>query len=124
MANPPKVAVNGNTTPANPSLQDDITLALLQNGGIARIQAALRQRLDEAGWSEYLRNYVTGLFRSGECTTYFEAMEKVKAQVKLQGRDDEEGAPATGGLVIPVSAAEGAVGAVTRELREVCEMKK
>lgn len=124
MANAPKVAVNGNTSGANPSVQDDITLALLQSGGIARIQSTLRQRLDEAGWSEYLRNYVTGLFRSGECSTYFEAMEKVKAQVKLQGRDDEEGAVATGGLTIPMSAAESAVGAVTKELREVCEMKK
>lgn len=123
MANAPKVAVNGSTNPSSPTLQDEITLALLQNGGIARIQSTLRQRLDEAGWSENLRNYVTGLFRSGECSTFFEAMEKVKAQVKLQGRDEEDGA-ATGGLVIPMSAAENAVGAVTKELREVCEMKK
>lgn len=123
MANAPKVAVNGNTSASNPTVQDDITLALLQNGGIARIQATFRQRLDEAGWSEYLRNYVTGLFRSGECSTYFEAMEKVKAQVKLQGRDEEE-ATTAGRLVIPMSAAESAVGAVTKELERVCEMKK
>jgi len=130
MANPPKIPINGaSTTSTNPQhardLQDQITLALLANGGIARIQTALRQRLDEAGWSENLREYVTALFRSGECSTYFEAMEKVKARVRLEGRD-EEGANGTGEreLVVPVAAAEGGVEAVRRELEGVCEMRR
>lgn len=127
MANPPKVPVNGaSTTSNNPQvardLQDQITRALLTNGGISRIQCSLRQRLDEAGWSENLREYVEGLFRSGECTTYFEAMEKVKARVRLEGRDEENGHGAE--LVVPVSAAEVGVEAVRRELEGVCEMKK
>jgi hypothetical protein len=122
MANPPKVVVSGAATTTSPTLQDQITLALLQNGGIARIQTQLRQRLDEAGWSENLRNYVTGLFRSGECTTFFEAMEMVKARVGLEGRDDVDEQSA--GLMIPRTAAEGGVEAVKRELESVCEIKK
>jgi hypothetical protein len=140
MANPPKIPINGtSTTSTNPQhardLQDQITLALLSNGGIARIQTALRQRLDEAGWSENLREYVTALFRSGECTTYFEAMEKVKARVRLEGRDEDSsvsalgdaggnGVVAAGDLVVPVAAAEGGVEAVRRELEGVCEMRR
>ena len=131
MANPPKIPINGaSTTSSNPQhardLQDQITLALLANGGIARIQTALRQRLDEAGWSENLREYVLNLFRSGECTSYFEAMEKVKARVRLEGRDDENGHANghEGSLVVPVAAAEGGVEAVRKELEGVCEMRK
>jgi len=133
MANPPKIPINGaSTTSTNPQhardLQDQITLALLSNGGIARIQTALRQRLDEAGWSENLREYVTALFRSGECSTYFEAMEKVKARVRLEGRDEEDASGGVGAgdreLVVPVAAAEGGVEAVRRELEGVCEMRR
>lgn len=126
MANPPKIPVNGTST-SNPSsantIQDQVTLALLANGGIARIQTALRQRLDEAGWSENLREHVTALFRSGECATYFEAVEKVKAKVKLEGRDEEDGV-VEGDLVVPMAAAEGGVEAVRRELEGVCELEK
>jgi delta-aminolevulinic acid dehydratase/porphobilinogen synthase len=131
MANPPKIPLSTtSSTSTNPQhardLQDQITLALLANGGIARIQTALRQRLDEAGWSENLREYVTQLFRSGECLTYFEAMEKVKARVRLEGRDEEADGVADGGadLVVPVAAAEGGVEAVRRELEGVCEMRR
>jgi hypothetical protein len=131
MANPPKIPISSaSTTSTNPQvareLQDQITLALLANGGIARIQTSLRQRLDEAGWSENLREYVLQLFRSGECTSYFEAMEKVKARVRLEGRDEENG-HANGrdaGLVVPVAAADGGVEAVRKELEGVCEMRK
>jgi hypothetical protein len=133
MANPPKIPISSaSTTSTNPQvardLQDQITLALLANGGIARIQTALRQRLDEAGWSENLREYVLQLFRSGECASYFEAVEKVKGRVRLEGRDDED-INASGfvggrdGLVVPVAAAEGGVEAVRRELEGVCEMR-
>jgi hypothetical protein len=130
MAKPPKIPLSTtSSTSTNPQhardLQDQITLALLANGGIARIQTALRQRLDEAGWSENLREYVTQLFRSGECSTYFEAMEKVKSRVRLEGRDEDENAGVDGAdLVVPVSAAEGGVEAVRRELEGVCEMRR
>jgi hypothetical protein len=130
MANPPKIPISSaSTTSTNPQvardLQDQITLALLANGGIARIQTALRQRLDEAGWSENLREYVLQLFRSGECASYFEAVEKVKGRVRLEGRDDEDIVNGSGrdGLVVPVAAAEGGVEAVRRELEGVCEMR-
>lgn len=126
-----KIAVNGAGSGTSPDLQDQITLALLQNGGVGRIQTALQQRLDEAGWSENLRDYVTRLFRSGECTTFFEAMDKVKRRVGVEGVEEENGKrSAVNGdsdaldLTIPRSAAEGGVEAVRKELEGVCEMKK
>ena len=98
MANPPKVPITPTSThPSSAAaLQEQITLALLSNGGIARIQTALRQRLDEAGWSEALRDTVTRLLREGECATYFEAVERVKKndvhyRFTLLGFDDAFG---------------------------------
>merc|ERR1712130_823072 len=72
-----KVQVNGASSGVEPALQSQITTALLQNGGVKRIQDTLKQRLDEEGWSENLRNHVTAMFRSGEAITYDDAMAKV-----------------------------------------------
>ena len=53
-------------------------------------------------------------------------MEKVKARVRLEGRDEEYGHANghEGSLVVPVAAAEGGVEAVRRELEGVCEIRK
>jgi hypothetical protein len=52
-------------------------------------------------------------------------MEKVKSRVRLEGRDEDENAGVDGAdLVVPVSAAEGGVEAVRRELEGVCEMRR
>ncbi|QIW97996.1 hypothetical protein AMS68_003514 [Peltaster fructicola] len=124
-----KVAINGASSATSPELQDQVTLALLQNGGVDRIQAVLQQRLDEAGWSENVRDYVTKLFRSGECTTFFEAFERVKSHITVEGAETGRKKTANGtagvpDLSIPKTAAEGAVDAVRKELIQVCELKK
>jgi hypothetical protein len=53
-------------------------------------------------------------------------MEKVKARVRLEGRDEENGHVngRDAGLVVPVAAADGGVEAVRKELEGVCEMRK
>ena len=124
-----KISVNGSSTSSTPELQDQITLALLQNGGVGRIQTALQQRLDESGWTENLRSYVLQLFRSGECTTFFEAVEKVKKHINIEGVETTSKKGANGvsdvpNLSIPRPAAEGGVEAVKKELALVCELKK
>ena len=72
-----KIQVNGTTSGYSPDVQSQITTALLQNGGVKRIQETLQQRLDEEGWTQNLRDYVIRLFRSGEATTYDDAYNKV-----------------------------------------------
>lgn len=125
-----KVGVNGTSSASSTELQDQITLALLANGGVGRIQTALQQRLDEAGWTERVRDYVTKLFRSGECTTFFEALERVRSQISIEGVDIANGKRrnqangTTDELVIPKLAAEGGVEAVRKELVQICEVKK
>lgn len=129
-----RIAVNDSSSATSSELQDQITLALLANGGVGRIQATLQQRLDEAGWTEQVRSYVTKLFRSGECTTFFEALEKIKSQVAIEGLETSSGggkksSTANGTdsrqeLSIPKSAADGGVEAVRKELALICEAKK
>jgi len=112
-----KTAIDSTTSGNSPDFQSQVTLALLQNGGVARIQAALQQRLDEAGWSQALREYVVKLFRSGEAVTYDDAVSKVMQQV----RAGSNGAP---DLRLPEEANRGGAEAVRKELEQICEMKK
>ncbi|KJY01140.1 hypothetical protein TI39_contig302g00023 [Zymoseptoria brevis] len=122
-----KVAVNGATSGYNPSTQDNITMALLQNGGIKRIQSTFQQRLDEAGWSQALRDYVEKLFRSGEAQTYDEALKIVMQHIALQG--DETKSNGNNGssvpdLTIPRDAAKDAAATVKKELAQVVKIEK
>lgn len=109
-----KVQVNGNTSGHDQNIQSDITSALLANGGVKRIQETLQQRLDEAGWSQRLRDYVVQLFRSGEASSYEEAHSKVLQHVRGSGGDPD--------LSIPVTAKQGGAETVRRELEKVCVM--
>jgi hypothetical protein len=121
------VAVNGNTSAYNPTTQDNITMALLQNGGIKRIQSTFQQRLDETGWSQSLRDYVEKLFRTGEAQTYDEALKIVMQHIALQGDEAkanghrDSSAP---DLTIPRDAAKDAAATVKKELAQVVKMEK
>lgn len=127
-----KITINGSTTAYNPSFQDNITLALLHNGSIKRIQSVLQQRLDEAGWSQNLRDHVEQLFRSGEVTTYDEAMKLVARQIALQPASEENsGRGAKGGaghtvpsLAVPRDVARDAADTVKKELAKVVKVEK
>ena len=121
-----KVAINGDTSGWNPTVQDQITLALVQNGGLKRIQTTLKQRLDEEGWSEQLRNYCTRLFRSGAAVTYDDALTIIMRRIQAgeadpQGVDDGVPAP---DLSIPSIAQHAGADAVRKELAGVVEKKK
>ncbi|KAK5711238.1 hypothetical protein LTR15_012526 [Elasticomyces elasticus] len=108
-----KVQVNGSSSGQDVSLQSQISSALLQNGGVKRIQETLQQRLDEEGWSQNLREYVTRLFRSGEATTYEDALGKVMGRVRGGGQGEGPD------LTVPVSAKQGGAEAVRKELEGV-----
>ena len=116
-----KVAVNGETSGWNPTKQDEITLALKQNGGLKRIRATLQQRLDEAGWSEDLRKYCTHLFRSGAAATYDDALTIIMRRIAAETADPDgidDGVPAPN-LSIPSEVQHAGADAVKRELRGV-----
>ncbi|WPG98915.1 Hypothetical protein R9X50_00171500 [Acrodontium crateriforme] len=119
----PSVSVSANSSGANPTLQTEITQALLQNGGIGRIQRTLQQRLDEAGWTEALRNYATELFRSGEATTYDEAVAKVMQAIKSGAQAANGATVAVPDLRIPEDAKESGATAVRKELDEILDFK-
>ena len=119
------VTVNGETSGWQPDFQDQITTALLQNGGINRIQGTIKQRLDEAGWSEDLRKYCTQLFRSGTAKTYDDALNIVMNRIQSgvadpQGHDDGVPAP---NLAIPTEAQHAGADAVRKELAGVVKKK-
>jgi len=122
-----KVSVDSTSSGVSPDFQSQVTTALLHNGGVARIQATLQQRLDEAGWSENLRKYVVQLYRSGEAVTYDDAWNKVMLQIKGSSAatngavNGGEGAP---DLRIPQDAKTGGADVVRKELEQICEMKK
>ena len=125
-----KVTVNGTAAAYNPTTQDSITMALLQSGGVVRIQRTFQERLDETGWTQALRTYVENLFRSGEVTTYDQALKKVSDRIALQGPEDDtksNGVNGVGGaadLTIPREAAKDAAVVVKKELAEVVKIEK
>lgn len=116
-----KVSVNGSTSGYNPSTQDEINHALVASGGVRRIQEVFERRLDEVGWTQHLRDYVERLFRSGEATTYDEALRAVTQHISLQS-PSEEGR--VGELTIPRDVAKDAAESVKKELKNVVEMEK
>lgn len=125
----PKIAVNGTTSGYNPTTQDDITMALLQSGSVKQIQTTLQQRLDETGWSQNLREYVERLFRSGDATTYDDALKLVMQHIHIPTTDDDDAATTkTSGdvpnLTIPRAVAKDAADTVKKELAKVVKMEK
>lgn len=126
--NQAKVEVNGDAPGLNPTLQNQITMGLAQNGGLKRIEAKLKEGLDEAGWSQTVREYATLLLRNGEVTTYPELEEKVKRHIFADSNgnttnDNSGGAPAPN-LAVPREALERGAAQVRKELAGVLEMKK
>lgn len=122
-----KVAVNNSTVASDPPFHDQVTRALLDNGGIARIQSALQNGLDAAGWTENVRRYVTELLRSGECTTYDDCVERVRKHTVVSGQQNgtaSTNGAAERGLTVPKSAVDRGVEAVKKEIAAVCEDRR
>ena len=121
-----KVEVNGDTSGWQPDVQDQVKLALLGNGGINRIRDTLQQRLDEAGWSQNLREYTTHLLRSGAARTYDDVLTIVMRRIESGEADpqgNDNGVPAPN-LSIPLEAQHAGAEAVKREMAGVLAKKK
>lgn len=122
----PKVAINGETSGWQPDTREEILIAMGQNGGLKRIQATMRQRLDESGWSEDLKNYITALFRSGAAITYDDALKIVKERMESEVADpdgNDHGVPAPN-LALPQSVKEDGKAIVVKEMRAITKTKK
>lgn len=119
MSTTKKATITPDAHASDIGLQNNITLLLVSNGGVKRIQDTLQQRLDEAGWSQSLREYVDRLFRSGEATTFDDAMKKVLAAIN-NGSAVGDGLD----LTIPAQAKEDGAEVVKRELKGIVEFKK
>lgn len=120
-----QVPVNASTSGWEPDFRDNTILALRENGGLQRIQSTLRQRMDESGWSQNLKEYCTALFRSGEAKTYEEALALVKKRVYSESGDSsatQGGVPAPD-LAIPDEAKMGGAEVVKKELLAVVTPK-
>ena len=119
---PKQVAINGETSGWQPDVQSEIILALLANGGINRIRGTLKQRLDEAGWSQDLREYSTRLFRSGAAKTYDEALDIIMRRIQSGEEGEDAGVPAPN-LAIPSEAQHAGADVVRKELAGVVKKK-
>lgn len=84
-----KIEVNGDTAGINPTLRNQIITRLAINGGIQRIEAKMKQGLDEAGWSQAIREQATQLLRSGEVTTFPELEERIQTMIGYPLVDSE-----------------------------------
>lgn len=118
--------VNGDSHGWDPNLRNAITLQLQQNGGLNRIQSTLRQRLDAAGWSQALKEYVIHLFRSGAATTYDEAWDIVMKRINLHDDLDPNDVPAgvpAPDLAVPDEVRVDGAAVVKREVRQVLTQK-
>ena len=130
MANNNQIPVDSNSSGWEPTVQDQINLALATNGGIKRIEAVMKQRLDEAGWTQDLREYVTKLLRSGEATTYDDCLAKVMAAVNVKegangvANGAGSGAVQAPDLKMPEDAKVDAAAAVKKEIRPLLVEKK
>lgn len=128
MANSTQIPADSSTSGWEPTVQDQINLALATNGGIKRIEAVMQQRLDEAGWTQNLKEYVTKLLRSGEATSYDDCLAKVMAAVN--GKEGMNGVNGAGAnvqapdLAMPEDAKQDAAAAVKKEIRPLLVEKK
>lgn len=75
-----------------PDMRNDIYSALLSGTGIRNIEATLDHEMQASGFKSNLKAYIIQLFRSGECTTFDQAMARVNEKI----RHDTQQAKANG----------------------------
>lgn len=127
MSTTTKVLVTSTSSYTTPSLQSQINTALIANGSIGTIQSALLHELQASGWTTNLRNYITALMRSGECTRYDDLMDKVLegamhdvvSGVASKVKTDKTG---EAGLRIPEAAIKEGIKVVKKELEKICDV--
>jgi hypothetical protein len=75
-----------------------------------RIETSLRNSLAHTPFMSQIHRRTIALLRSGECTTFFQALEAVKKELR------------EGKLEIPKSFVEEGMLVVRKEVKEVCEI--
>lgn len=130
------------SNPISSSLRNNIYSSLLSGTGIRNIETTLDRQLSESGFKDELRRYVTDLFRSGQATTFDEAVTMAMEKIQAMMRGDDEMSNGTNGvngvngngshdgdgvgekydLRIPEKAVREGVRTVRRELEKVCEL--
>lgn len=119
-----KIAVNGEEAALDATKRNQITLQLLENGGVKRVEAKLKQALDETGWSQAIREQADVLFRSGEVTTYDECMQRILEMMKNnENGPTREGSTPTS-LQPTREALEHGATQVKKELEGIMVLKK
>lgn len=117
-----KLAVDESTSySTQPATQSQLTTALVDHGSIPIIQNALLHELQASGWSQNLRNHVTQLMRSGECTKYDDLMDRILDQA-LSGLDADSSDTDAASLAIPPQAITQAIKVVKKELDKICQV--
>lgn len=125
-------------TQLTPAQRNAIYSALLSSGSIPQIQNTLTHELETSGFLSTLREYITSLLRSGECTTMDEVMQRVTQKIDAQRTGSAETNGHTNGtngngvngvgeegdwdLKIPDKTIKEGVKVVRKELEKVCEI--
>ncbi|KAI4729651.1 hypothetical protein E4T49_02392 [Aureobasidium sp. EXF-10728] len=116
-----KLAVNEATSfSTQPATQTQLTTALVDHGSIATIQTAILHELQASGWATNLKNHVTQLMRSGECTKYDDLMDRILEEALADptaAKDSDHPS-----LAIPDQAITQAVKVVKKELDKICQV--
>ena len=126
-----KVAVTSESTYSSTSLHNQLTGGLIANNSIPVIQATLLHELQASGWTANLREFITQLMRSGECTRYDDLMDRVLEEAMkgvVAERSRSNGATANGkagahDLRIPDRAIKEGIRVVKKELEKICEVQ-
>lgn len=117
-----KLAVNESTSfSTQPATQTQLTTALVDHGSIPVIQNALLHELQASGWSTNLKNHVTQLMRSGECTKYDDLMDRILEEALGEADAAKDGDHPS--LAIPDQAITQAVKIVKKELDKICQVE-
>jgi hypothetical protein len=114
-----KLSVNESTSfSTQPATQTQLTTALVDAGSIQTIQTALLHELQASGWATNLKNHVTQLMRSGECTKYDGLMDRIleEALADSGSKNNDQS------LAIPDQAITQAVKVVKKELDKICQV--
>ncbi|KAG9657515.1 hypothetical protein KCU81_g4952, partial [Aureobasidium melanogenum] len=116
-----KLSVNESTSfSTQPATQTQLTTALVDGGSIPIIQNALLHELQASGWSTNLKNHVTQLMRSGECTKYDDLMERILEEALADPNTAKDSNSPS--LAIPDEAITQAVKVVKKELDKICQV--
>ena len=115
-----KLSVNESTSfSTQPATQTQLTTALVDAGSIQTIQTALLHELQASGWATNLKNHVTQLMRSGECTKYDDLMDRILEEALADSGAAKDG---NASLAIPDQAITQAVKVVKKELDKICQV--